>query len=276
VLNGWPVSLSDTVVTWPSAGDVDGDGLAELIVHSARGKVYVVNGSGVISSGWPFDSGSRADSLWQATGVSPGNTVIIANVDGSPASELVFKRGDSELTAVTGAPEPAEGWPVSTGAQVVGSAGLTLAALSGTPRFFVPVGDSLLWCFEVPNEHVDVEWSVMGGSSQRTNCLAKPGSYVARAGKGLISGGRVYAQPNPSRSGSTSIRFTLGSAASVLVELFDLSGRRVFSYRGTGSPSENSVVWPHAGVAPGAYVVRLEAEADGRKDVALCTASVIN
>ncbi|MBN1504978.1 MAG: immune inhibitor A, partial [Candidatus Eisenbacteria bacterium] len=54
LLAGWPISLGDTVLTWPSAGDVDGDGLVELVIHSAGGRVYVVNGSGAVSSGWPY------------------------------------------------------------------------------------------------------------------------------------------------------------------------------------------------------------------------------
>jgi hypothetical protein len=146
----------------------------------------------------------------------------------------------------------------------------------GVPELFVPVGDSLLWCFEIPVEQPSSEWPVVGCYSQRSNCLAKPSSFVAAPGTRLIAGGRVHAQPNPSREGSTSIRFTLGAAAQVTVELFDISGRRVFSFRGTGAQAENSVLWPNAGAAPGVYVVRVEAEADGRKDVALGRASVIH
>ncbi len=275
-LSGWPVVLGATFVTWPSAGDVDGDGLAELVVHSAGGNVFVVNGSGIVSSGWPFESGSRADSLSERAGFGASNAVSIVNIDGGSARELLFRQGDSEVTAMTGTRTRVEGWPVSTGAQVSGAPCLADLEGDGATELLVPLADSLLWCFELPADDPGMQWPVVGSTSQRANCLAKPGGYVAASGHGLIAGGRVYAQPNPSRGGSTNIRFTLGSAAAVTVELFDLSGRRVFSFRGTGSPAENSVLWPHAGAAPGVYVVRVEAEADGRKDVAFGRASVIN
>ena len=276
LLGGWPVSLDDTVLSWPSAGDVDADGLAELVVHSAGGRVYVVNGSGVVSSAWPFESGSRADSLSERAGLAAVNAVSLMNLDGETGDELVFRQDDSELTARTGAGELAEGWPVSTGAQVSGSPCLADLEEDGKAELFVPLADSLLWCFELPGEYSGGWWPVVGGWSYRNNSLSVSGGYVPVVGTGLIAGGRVYAQPNPSRGGSASIRFILGSAASVTVELFDISGRRVYSFSGTGFAAENSVVWQHVGVAPGVYVIRVEAEAEGRKDVAFGRVSVIN
>jgi hypothetical protein len=177
---------------------------------------------------------------------------------------------------MTGARECAQGWPVSTGVKLSGSPALTDLEWDGTMELFVPLADSLLWCFELPAANPGAWWPVVGCLSYRNNCASVRGAYVPAAGKGLIAGGRVYAQPNPSRYGWTSIRFALGSAAVVRVEIFDVSGKKVFSFSGEGTLSENSVVWPHAGAAPGVYVVRVEAEAGGRKDVAFCMASVIN
>jgi len=276
VLSGWPISITDTIVTWPSAGDVDGDGLAELVVHSRGGRVYVVNGSGVISSGWPFDSASRADSLGEGGGTDPSNAVSLVDVNGGGASELVFRQHVSELTAVTGARVRVQDWPVSTGAPVSGSPGLVDLEEDGPAELFVPLADSLLWCFELPGSVSSLEWPVAGCTNSRANCLGNRVSFAAGPGEGLIAGGRVHAQPNPSRGTSTSIRFALNSAATILMDVFDLSGRKVYSFRGAGSPAENAVLWPHGAAAPGVYVVRVEAQAVGRKDVAFARASVIN
>jgi hypothetical protein len=202
--------------------------------------------------------------------------VSLSNLNADPAAELIFTRHESELTAMTGGREPVQGWPVSTGAGVSGSLGLTDLEWDGAMELFVPVTDSLLWCFELPAGSPGQWWPVVGFSSYRANCLPVRSSYAPAAGKGLIAGSRVYAQPNPSKDGATKIRFSLGAAAAVTVEVFDVSGKKVFSFRGGGNSSENSVTWPHSGAAPGTYIVRVEAESDGRKDVAFCMASVIN
>jgi M6 family metalloprotease-like protein len=280
VMPGWPVSLGDSVLTWPSAGDVDGDGLAELVVRSAGGRLYVVNGDGVVSSGWPFPAEGSRDTVGNGPGSDAAAAISLADLNGDAASELVFRQHDSELSALTGARAAVQGWPVSTGAPVCGSMGVADLEAGSEPdgftELFVPLGDSLLWCFELPQPVSATEWPVLGRSGSRINSLDNWTSHGARPGEGLIVGGDVYAQPNPSRDSATSIRFSLSAAGAVSMEVFDLSGRKVFSFRGAGFPTENEVIWQHGAATAGVYVVRLEVQAQGRKDVAFCRASVIH
>ena len=64
--------------------------------------------------------------------------------------------------------------------------------------------------------------------------------------------------PHPFR-GATDLRFALGAAADVHLEVFDALGRAVLEVAGPYSPGEHAVALEGGALAPGAYVVRLSA-----------------
>jgi len=268
LVEGWPVFLGDSVSSWPSAGDVDGDGEIEIVVHSSSGNLYVVNGSGVVSSGWPIPSNS--------SGVQTRYGSALSDVDGDAASEIFFASHDSRVSAVHGDGKPVRDWPVAVGASVGGGPALTDLEDDGRPELFQAAGDSLMVCLELPYSVSNLEWPQKGSSSARTNCLEERGAVSQGLGGGLIVRGNVHCQPNPSRGTSTSIRYFLSAPAVVRVEIFDLSGRKVYSGEKNCPATENSFEWSHKGFPPGVYIVRVEAEASGRKDVAFTKASVVN
>ncbi len=268
LLDGWPVSLGDRIVSWPSAGDVDGDGLAELLVNSLSGRLYVVNGSGVVSSGWPFDT--------ETPGEDYASGVLAVDLSGDGASELIFPARVQEMVAMTVGRVLLDDWPIPMGAELTQRPGLTDLEADGRPELFLPLADSLVWCLELPYSVPQLEWPVAGCTSRRTNCLERWVGFVGKAGQGIFARGSVYTQPNPSRAGWTSIRFTLNSAATVTMEIFDLSGRKVYSSGAEFAPAENAIVWSNKGFPPGVYVIRLEAMGAETKEVAFTRASVIN
>ena len=69
----------------------------------------------------------------------------------------------------------------------------------------------------------------------------------------------LAAFPNPSRSGQSSLRFSLGTAASAQLELFDVSGRQLFmrdvTSFGAGSHTLSLAAAPR--LAPGIYLVNV-------------------
>ena len=62
--------------------------------------------------------------------------------------------------------------------------------------------------------------------------------------------------PNPFR-GSTDVRFALGAASDVRLEVFDVLGRSVFEVEGSFGAGDHAVPLDGGALAPGAYVVRL-------------------
>jgi M6 family metalloprotease-like protein len=267
LLEGWPVFLNDPVSAWPAAGDVDGDGQVEIVVHSSSGKLYVVNGTGVVSSGWPIPTGS--------SGNQTRNAPSVCDLNSDNSSEIVFASEGSQVSAVLGDAEPLRDWPVAVGSLVRGSPALSDLEEDGKPELFQAAGDSLLVCLELPYSVSHLEWPLKGNSSARTNCLERRGGLPPQPGQALIVRGEVYSQPNPSRGPTTSIRYALSAPARVRLEIFDLSGRKVYSNERQSPATENSFVWSHKGFPPGVYIIRVEAEGLGRKDVAFTKASVL-
>ncbi len=267
-LENWPVVLGDSIASYPAAGDVDGDGLAELVVLSTTGRLYVVNGTGVVSTGWPISTGDPETTI--LAGVS------LCDLDGDGASEIVFTSDGSKGSAVSGDGTPLQNWPVGIGAGAGGALAMGDVEGDGKVELFHSAADTLVWCLELPYLVSECEWPVVGRSSARTNCLERRTVPAATAGNGLIMDGHAHCQPNPVRGGLASIRFSLASSAMVTVEIFDLSGRRVHRARRLCEPTENAFVWSAEGFPPGTYVVKIEAEAAGRKGVAFTKASVLH
>ncbi len=84
------------------------------------------------------------------------------------------------------------------------------------------------------------------------------GEHGPEAGLALLA-----PAPNPFR-GSTQLRFRLDAPGDVSLEVFDALGRRVVSLAGAFGAGEHPVLLDGAGLAPGAYVVRLVASGEVR------------
>ena len=73
----------------------------------------------------------------------------------------------------------------------------------------------------------------------------------------------VYAYPNPSRTGATTIHYRLGQAAtSVSVRILDPTGETVaelpVNSANLAGSAEHAVSWDHRGAASGVYLCRVE------------------
>ncbi len=90
---GFPVLLKDTrradaqqrrMVATPAAGDIDGDGLPEIVAattedYANSGRLYAVNGDGTIVTGWPISI--RSVRILPLVGEGLPNSPCLADVD---------------------------------------------------------------------------------------------------------------------------------------------------------------------------------------------------
>ena len=84
---------------------------------------------------------------------------------------------------------------------------------------------------------------------------------TASEGRPVAGALGLTAAPNPS-TGDTALSFTLEEAADVTLEVFDVLGRRVTALASGPLPAgDQSVRWDAGALAPGLYVVRLQAGA---------------
>ena len=78
------------------------------------------------------------------------------------------------------------------------------------------------------------------------------------AGEGAPTGGLTLAVANPVR-GTTAVRFSVAEAADATLALYDVLGRRVAVLAEGAAVGERTATLATAGLAPGVYVLRLDA-----------------
>ncbi|MCU0612425.1 MAG: hypothetical protein MUE60_11630 [Candidatus Eisenbacteria bacterium] len=110
-LPGWPATMGDAVRSAPAIGDLDGDGVPEIVVGSRNNKLaaYRLSGEPLV----------EAD-----VGAGIVGTVMLADLDGDSRPEMVAGTIDSMLWAVMADGTPAQGWPVDLGAPIISGAAL--------------------------------------------------------------------------------------------------------------------------------------------------------
>ena len=149
-LPGWPQTVDPTlagasVQHGPAVGDVNGDGLPEVVARNNAGAIFVWRGDGTLLPGWPqyttralgrvtladvtgdgiaeiiacdymihvFD-GSGATLPGWPDGLGPGH-IAVGDVDGDGANEIVFasEQGPGDLWVFRGDGRTGPPWPIN-------------------------------------------------------------------------------------------------------------------------------------------------------------------
>ena len=241
-----------TGITAPALGDIDLDGLPEILC-AAREGAAALEFTGALTVNYPV-AAARNESM-------PGSPIFAKKKDGS-AAWLAFAGIDGLIHAFNQYGESQAGFPLSgdvpAGAALIledlngdGSLELAAAGRDGSLNLFVtglPADDYVVWGRE--------------GSDERTFCL--PGlSTSAPAGADLMPAKKVFCYPNPVVDGQTTIRFTLAQPAqTVTVRIFDLAGNYVGELsRRDLAPGDQEIVWDVHAIQSGVYIARVTAQA---------------
>lgn len=281
-LPGWPTApLSAGSFSEVSIGDLERDGYPEVFHMGGDCLVAGVHYSGSPRSGYPLapqDVLAPADS----TGVWPP---LIADVDRDGVLDVIPILPDGSRPAFR-----ADGRRIATFGQL-GSTG------SGSPPMLLDLdGDGLLeWIETLDQVPLDPRVQI---EVHATSIPVSPGSVAwsqyrygpTRAGffpsspagspPGTSILSQVYAFPNPSRAGNTSIHYRLaGPARAVRLKIMDPTGR-VISEPATGAAdllgsAEHAIPWNHAAMASGVYLCRVEVESDRGVEVVFTKLAVV-
>jgi hypothetical protein len=265
-LPGWPTPpLAVGALSEVSIGDLERDGHPEVFHMGGDCLVAGVHYSGSSRSGFPLkpkDPLAPADS----TGWWPP---LVADVDGDQALDVVpivpdgrrpGYRADGHRTAFAELGSTGNGSPPILAD--LDRDGLdewieTLDQVPLDPRVMIDVRTTTIPAGAVV-------WGQYRFGSTRDGFF--PSSPAGPpSGTSILS--QVYAYPNPSHTGSTSIHYRLSDAArSVRIKIVDPSGKliaepptQVADLLGS---SEHSVSWDHAGLASGVYICRVEVQSD--------------
>ena len=133
-LPGWPVAGAGPFHRMdggPALGDLDGDGVLEVVCGSDDGGIWAWHMNGTLVSGFPVSSGTQ----------SLSGPVALGDLDGQPGVEIVAANRDGHLHVFLGDGNEMPGWPVA----VAGTGAPILLALGRetVPTVVVPAGSTV-------------------------------------------------------------------------------------------------------------------------------------
>ncbi len=230
----------------PALGDVDQDGLPELLV-SGRETMMAFQFDGAAALNFPVSFQAESDPLpalfWESSAAATSLT----------AHGSVIRTFNSKGLSV-------EGFPLSSGYDIV--AAPVISSETAMPHLFIADANGRLQGFKLwENDDLRNTWLMPGGNAQRSFSLAASQSYQSRE-QHVMPTNRVFCYPNPTYDGQTYIRYTLNRGVDkVSIRIFDIAGEWVADLTDTpAGAGDHEVVWNVANVQSGSYLARVEAE----------------
>jgi hypothetical protein len=267
----FPYEATDDFVSSPGLGDMDGDGMLEI--------VYAPNESGSVSRivvvDTDYSGGTSGDVLpgWPVTlpGSSEGSPVI-GDIDGDMSPEIVHGIGGGDLAspdnlyAFHADGSPVAGFPITLTGPVIPSATITDIDFDNDVDIVYGGWDSLVHVWDMPFAYHKLinTWPTFGGNTKRDGVVF-PFAFTPVEESGdvpfadQLTIGSAY--PNPFNP-SITIRLYLPEQRELDLGIYDVMGRRVrVLHTGAISSGWHSMVWDGKddagrGQASGIYFMR--------------------
>ena len=274
---GWPVSLGGRVGGPPAFGDLDGDGLLEIVL-TAETSVHALNYNGTEMPGWPALP-RLVDFPGEAQPTAPA---AIADVDGDGRLDVVAGFTDFTVRAIAPDGREVPGFAIPMGAPMHTSPDILDANGDGRLDLFVQTGDGHVYGKILAGiaSSTNPAWPMLAGGPGLHGAYDLSRMPTARSGAGTVLAGKVVIYPNPVRNAETfRVRYTLGDldpATQVDVTLYNVAGEKVRSAKGsTFANTENVVTFSSSDLASGVYLCTLRARSGPREETARDRVAVI-
>ncbi len=264
------ITSSDSWVSSPALGDMDGDGMLEIIytpnVSGLLSKICILdtdyNGgtSGDFLSGFPVDLGGSSEG-------SP----IIGDIDGDGSPDIVHGIGGGNesapynLYAYHAGGAPVDGFPITLTGPLMPS--VTICDLDQDQDVDIVYGG---WDFQVhvwdmpfSYDRLNVPWPTFGGNVKRDGVFFPLALVGVDDGNQIPAAGFTVNNPYPNPfNPSTSVRMYIPAGGELELGVYDISGRRVRSlHSGAIGTGWHTLVWDgqddqSRGQASGLYFMR--------------------
>jgi hypothetical protein len=309
-LDGKAWDLKGERAVQAASGDIDGDGVPDIIVFSESNRILVLT-----------QTSTEVRTLSTSLPAGSPSPIAIGDVDGDGKKEIVFSI-DNKIYALNSSGYPIDYFPIELSMSAGSASGVALAKI-GTDKtlsLFVGTSAGLIFGFDARGRVLQGFPLAVGGPIAISLALFEEPEYVGvlaatangylyawslpQPSKTLIwrntfgdpfhtgfegststvvpismeffPAERVYNWPNPVYGGSTQIRYFLKTNADVKVKIFDLAGDKVAEFAGPGVGGiDNEVSWDVSKVQSGIYIARIEANGSGEHGVAFAKIAVV-
>ena len=255
VLPGWPQSVTGNgaIYMQPSLGDLDGDGVPEILVNVDTG-VLAFHGDGSLAQSFLYD-----EPLGQIF-----SQPIAVDVDGDGQDEVFCAYREGWLYGWRSDGQPWPGLPLFLAEELKTTPAIVDLQGDGTLDLVV-LGTDRLTVFTMPGTQVlpTVSWPMHAHDAGNTNALTPPLPKSALLSQPVPTAPALQflpPWPNPARA-QASFRLVLPKSQVVRLRVFDITGR-CLSTLANGRLHAGTYIWhwpiPASNQASGLYFIRLE------------------
>lgn len=255
----------------PSLGDIDGDGLPEVLFAGSE-FIAAQEVTGVPTLNFPVNFLSATEA-YAAHFSSP----IWLSASGKSSALVASSDGMIRLFDKTGADLAGE-FPLTTG-----------GAIETTPVLANIDGDEMLELLAVSTDGFLYAWDVNLSSDSNTEPWLQYGGGPSRTfANGILTSStintavlmpdkKVFCYPNPTENNRTNIRYSLTRPASeVSIRFYDLAGDFVQELRSSElSVGDHELIWEVSRIESGVYLARIEARSGSQNQVEFIKIAVV-
>ncbi len=254
-----PIPCKTPITSSPAIADLEHRGELCTIV-TADDKIFAYNTNGTLVSNFPITLNSA-----KPIHASP----IVADVDGDTFEDVIVQTQDGRLLAYNRFGKNLFTLAIAENTETTPT---VVPAFSGRGLYLFSVDRSgLLQGFTLPNASQNIAWSSLYADNLNSNAYRplQTSDRVRPVINEFMPERSVFNYPNPASS-ETRFRFFLSEAASVRIQVFDLTGHRVWEQTTEGQGgTDNEVVWNLNGVQSGIYYGTVTASGRETKTVRL-------
>jgi len=262
------ISSGLAFTTQPVVGDIDLDGYPDIIIGGI-GQLYAFDQRGQSKTDFPLEIDDRFAQDFVFT------PPVIADIESGGSPEIIAPMFDGNIYSFGAG--PTYGFPLSGGERCNGSPLVVSDSTGGKLGFVGDDGWFYLWDWWAADFDRSTSFWPMAGADPEASFafdqakLAAPATFAS-----MLPEEKYFSYPNPVTDGTTNIRYFLGEEAqSVMLTIYDLSGKEVTSLSGSIWQGVNDQIWQCDDVTPGVYRCVIEVDFGGQTENAFTDIAVI-